>query len=95
MESDNRSTMLWFLCGIAAGAISTLLLAPETSERTRRSLVEQGERVLNGSGRELFNRGRELYERGREIAEDAAELFERNRKLPQDALESGHGRETV
>jgi gas vesicle protein len=83
MDREN-STTIWFLCGLALGAASILLLAPETSEGTRRSLAERGGRSLNQSGRELFNRGRELYERGREIAEDAAEFFERSRKLPED-----------
>jgi gas vesicle protein len=95
MDSDNSSTMIWFLCGVAFGTISTLVLASETGERTRRTLADHGGRVLNESGREFFNRGRELYERGREIAEDAAELFERSRKLPQDASDTGQGRQSV
>jgi gas vesicle protein len=95
MESDNSSTMMWFLCGVAFGTISTLVLASETGERTRRTLAEHGGRVLNESGREFFNRGRELYERGREIAEDAAELFERSRKLPDESSDTGQRRQTV
>lgn len=95
MDSDNSSTMMWFLCGVAFGTISTLVLASETGERTGRTLAQHGGRLFNESGREFFNRGRELYERGREIAEDAAELFERSRKLPQDPSDSGRGRQTV
>ena len=84
MDRQNSSTMLWFLGGLALGAISILVMAPEASERARRTLAESGGRHLGASGLDLLHRGRELYERGREIAEDAAELFERSSKLPEE-----------
>lgn len=84
MDRQNSSTMLWFLGGIAAGAIATLMMAPETGERARRTLAQGGPLSSGFSGRDLFQRGRELFERGCEIAEDAAEFFERTSKLPEE-----------
>lgn len=84
MDRQNSSTMLWFLGGVTLGAISILMMAPETGERARRALAEGGGRNLGASGLDLLQRGRELFERGCEIAEDAAEFFERTSKLPED-----------
>ncbi len=91
MDRDNSfSAVGWFLGGIALGAATALLMAPESGARTRRKLARQADRsrkTILESGQELFERGRELYERGREIAEDAAEMFERGRRIAEKQFE--------
>lgn len=89
MERDNGSVAIWFVSGIALGAVVALLLAPQSGERTRRKLAkhaEKGRKTIVESGRDIYERGRELYERGREIAEDAADMFERGRKIAEKKI---------
>lgn len=89
MERDNGSVVVWFVSGIALGAVVALLLAPQSGERTRRKLAkhaEKGRKTIVESGRDIYERGRELYERGREIAEDAADMFERGRKIAEKKI---------
>ena len=89
MERDYGSTVVWFVSGIALGAVVSLLWAPEKGEQTREKLAEHAERgrkSLIESGREFYERGRDLYQRGREIAEDAAALFEHGRSIAEKKI---------
>ena len=89
-KEDNGSSLTWFISGLVLGAVTALLLAPESGHRTRRRIARharQGGKVIADSSREVYERGRELYERGREMAEDAADMFERGRKLAEKKID--------
>lgn len=90
MQREDSTNALWFLSGAAMGAVIALLFAPETGERTRRTLGRQarrGTQAIADSGREFYEKGRDLYEKGREIAEDAADMFERGRRLAEKSID--------
>jgi gas vesicle protein len=91
MERENSGAMIgWFVGGAVLGATIALLLAPQSGQRTRKSLLDQADRGKKNffeSGQDIVARGRELYERGREIAEETAELFERGRKIAEKTVE--------
>ncbi|MDQ2842947.1 MAG: YtxH domain-containing protein [Acidobacteriota bacterium] len=91
MKRENIGPVIgWFIGGAVLGAVAALLIAPQSGERTRRTLKKQadkGRKTLFHSSQDIVARGRELYERGREIAEEAADLFERGRQIAEKTIE--------
>ncbi len=74
----------WFLAGVAAGLLISLLFAPKAGRDTRELLsqrAQSGRDAVTGTSRDVLERGREMYEQGRQLVTEAAELFERGRKL--------------
>ncbi len=74
----------WFLAGVAAGLLISLLFAPKAGRDTREllsQLAQSGRDAVTGTSRDVLERGREMYEQGRQLVTEAAELFERGRKL--------------
>jgi gas vesicle protein len=74
--SDTRAgdRAAFFLLGGVIGAVTALLMAPASGERTRRRLRRQGEEVadyLINTGKELVDKCEDLYERSGEVVEDA------------------------
>jgi gas vesicle protein len=85
--------------GAAIGAAATLLLAPESGERTRRRLRRKGEEVadyLIDAGKELVEKCGDLYERSGELAEDATrELSGKYRALHEQSKQLLDETETI
>jgi gas vesicle protein len=88
-----------FLLGAAIGAVTALLLAPASGERTRRRLRRQGEEVadyLIDTGKELVDKCEDLYERSGEVVEDAAhELSGKYRALRESCEQLLDEAETI
>ena len=83
---DKGSNLVWFLAGMAVGAATGLLCAPQSGKATRRKIsrtATDSVEAMEASGKELMDKGKELYDRGKKMADDAADLFERGRKLVQ------------
>src|ERR1700730_6914665 len=81
----------FFLLGTAIGAAVALLVAPDSGERTRRTLRREGQDAADyvvDAGKELAERCEDLYKRSGELADDAAhELSEKYRELYQRSKE--------
>jgi gas vesicle protein len=60
-ENNAGSTLLAFVVGAAAGAVTSLLLAPRSGRETRRQIGQAGEAWLS---------------RARDLAEDANSLYQ-------------------
>ncbi len=78
----------WFAAGAILGSAIAMLYAPKSGSDTRGMLgdkigerVDEGQKALTETSKELVDKSKDLYERGRQIAEEAAELFERGRQL--------------
>lgn len=74
----------WFVAGAVIGGAFALLYAPKTGKETRDLIgesVDEGQKAVIDSGKDLIEKSKDLYERGRQIAEEAAELFEKGRQL--------------
>lgn len=89
MSSRRITEIQWFLAGLVAGGVTTLLLAPGSGRETRQRIVERGvegaRRTAEGLiGEERIERGRELYRRGEEIrgiVEDSVDIAKRARQV--------------
>jgi len=83
-SESNGGKFVWFLSGVAIGAVIALLYAPQSGRDTRkyiRKKTDDGCEALADAGKDILERGREVYGKGRKIAEEAGELLERGRKL--------------
>jgi gas vesicle protein len=84
VRDDSGSKLLWFIAGASVGAAVAVLYAPVSGVETRKVLRKksnEGRKMLEGSGREFFDRSRDLYEKGRHLADEAAELFDQGRRI--------------
>ncbi len=91
-EQRDGDVVVALLVGAAAGAITALLLAPDTGKRTRRKIrrhAEDSADYILGAGRNLVENCEDLYRRSSELADEGArelsdkygDLLERSRKL--------------
>ena len=66
-------TMAWFLAGATAGAVASLLYAPQSGAKTRKMIRIEGEKgykYVATTTKELSQKGQDMYHRGVEWAED-------------------------
>jgi gas vesicle protein len=78
-REDSGAVITAFLVGAAFGSAVSLLLAPQSGERTRKLLRRKAEDSLDrltDATEDLAERGRELYDRGKEYASQGAKLAE-------------------
>ena len=67
-------TTAWFMVGAAAGAVASLLYAPQSGTKTRKMIRTEGEKgykYVATTTKELSQKGQDMYHRGVEWAEDA------------------------
>ena len=66
-------TMAWFLAGATAGAVASLLYAPQPGAKTRKMIRTEGEKgykYVAKTTKQLSHKGQDIYHRGVEWAED-------------------------
>ena len=83
-QSEETSTIAWFLTGALIGVTAALLYAPRSGKDTRQYIADktqQGRDAVETAGGDVAEAGREMFDRGRKLVEDAADLFDRGRKL--------------
>ena len=95
LMKDTRTgdRIAFFLLGSAVGAAVALLGAPESGERTRRTIRRKGEDATDyvvDAGKDLVERCEELYKHCGELVGDAASekyraLYERSKALVDEA----------
>ena len=95
-DTRTGDRIAFFLLGSAVGAAVALLGAPESGERTRRTIRRKGEDATDyvvDAGKDLVERCEELYKRSGELVGDAAQelsekyraLYERSKELVDEA----------
>lgn len=67
-------TMAWFTAGAAAGAVASLLYAPQSGAKTRKMIRAKGKdgyKYVSKTSKKLTEQSEDIYHRGMEWAEDA------------------------
>ena len=70
MADRDGSSFLWFLAGLAIGAIAGVLYAPRSGEETRevlRSRAEEGRDYVRERAKQARQQASELADRGRDL----------------------------
>jgi len=81
MSYNSGSKAVWFLAGFSMGAVTALLLAPQSGEETREFIgkkAEEGRDYVASKGKEFRRAAEDLVGKGRRTAED---LVDKGREL--------------
>ena len=90
-KNNGSANLAWFLTGTILGATATLLLAPQTGEKTRKYIRDRASDSKDSQGRsgqEALKRGRDLYNRGKELTNDAITSLENKRNTLKEGPET-------
>jgi gas vesicle protein len=88
-ENNVGNNLLYFLAGMAAGAVGALLFAPQSGEKTRKLLnkkADEGREYLREKGEEIREQAEEYVEKGKELI---SEQVERGKDLVSHQVERG------
>lgn len=85
-ENNNASSgLLFFLAGMAIGAILAVLFAPKSGDETREYIAEKA-----GEGRAYVSaKGKELRKQAEELVERSKDLVAKQKEVLSAALEAG------
>jgi len=88
-ENDGGTNLLYFLAGMAIGAIGALLFAPQSGTKTRKLIgdkADEGRDYLRDKSKELREQAEEYIGRGKDILSEQVEL---GKDLVSEQVERG------
>jgi gas vesicle protein len=91
-EKNRGGGGIYFLCGLAVGAVLTLLFAPHSGEETRNLISEKTDasrKYVNAKREELRNKTDEIVEKGREWRRKAEGLIDKGRGTVEEWKDKG------
>ena len=88
-ENNGGNNLLYFLAGMAVGAVGALLFAPQSGEKTRKLIgkkADEGREYLREKGEEIRGQAEELVDKGKDLV---SHQVERGKDLVSEQLERG------
>jgi gas vesicle protein len=88
-DNNGSNNTLFFLAGLAIGAVAALLYAPQSGEKTRKLIgkkADEGRQFLRETSQDLREQAEDFVQKGREVVSDQ---MERGRDLVSQQMERG------